>query len=80
MTVTEAYDLTAPTHPRTKRFVRLALPDGTTYRTGDHLTVLPVNDPNLVERTATALGLDLDTVLDIRATRPRRDGIAVDRP
>ncbi|MFD8653187.1 MULTISPECIES: cytochrome P450 [Streptomyces] len=80
MTVTEAYDLTAPTHPRTKRFVRLALPDGTTYRTGDHLTVLPVNDPALVERTATALGLDLDTVLDIRATRPRRDGIAVDRP
>ncbi|MFE2515744.1 DUF3626 domain-containing protein [Streptomyces mirabilis] len=43
-------------HPRTKRFVRLALPDGTTYRTGDHLTVLPVNDPALVERTATALG------------------------
>ncbi|MEU9286263.1 cytochrome P450 [Streptomyces sp. NPDC048275] len=80
MTVTEAYDLTAPGYPRTKRFVRLALPDGTTYRTGDHLTVLPVNDPALVERAATALGLDLDTLLDIRATRPRRDGIAVDRP
>ncbi|MFF1448335.1 cytochrome P450 [Streptomyces sp. NPDC058274] len=80
MTVTEAYDLTAPGHPRTKRFVRLALPDGTAYRTGDHLTVLPVNDPALVRRTADALGLDLDTVLDIRATRPRRDGVAVDRP
>ncbi|MEV7343495.1 cytochrome P450 [Streptomyces sp. NPDC093544] len=80
VTVTEAYDLTAPGHPRTKRFLRLALPDGATYRTGDHLTVLPVNDPALVERTATALGLDLDTVVDIRAARPRRDGIAVDRP
>ncbi|MFC9842386.1 cytochrome P450 [Streptomyces sp. NPDC060223] len=80
MTVTDAYDLTAPGHPRTKRFLRLALPDGTTYRTGDHLTVLPVNDPALVERTATALGLDLDTVLDIRSARPRRDGITVDRP
>ncbi|MGW3411621.1 bifunctional cytochrome P450/NADPH--P450 reductase [Streptomyces sp. NPDC000888] len=80
MTVTEAYDLTALGHPRTKRFLRLALPDGATYRTGDHLTVLPVNDPDLVERTATALGLDLDTVLDIRAVRPRRDGITVDRP
>ncbi|MPY57351.1 cytochrome P450 [Streptomyces spongiae] len=78
MTVTEAYDLTAPGHPRTKRFVRLALPDGTTYRTGDHLTVLPVNDPLLVERVAGALGLDLDEVLDIRSRR--RDGIAVDRP
>ncbi|WP_344530552.1 cytochrome P450, partial [Streptomyces rectiviolaceus] len=80
MTVTEAYDLTAPGHPRTKRFVRLALPDGMTYRTGDHLTVLPVNDPALVDRTAAALGVDLDAVLDIRASRPRRDGLAVDRP
>ncbi|MGR6968558.1 cytochrome P450 [Streptomyces cynarae] len=80
MTVTEAYDLTAPGHPRLKRFVRLALPDGTTYRTGDHVAVLPVNDKALVERAATALGVDLETVLDVRAARPRRDGLAVDRP
>ncbi|GAA3836146.1 cytochrome P450 [Streptomyces phyllanthi] len=78
MTVTDAYDLTAPGHPRTKRFVRLALPDGTTYRTGDHLTVLPVNDPALAERAAAALGVDPDEILDIRSHR--RDGIAVDRP
>ncbi|MCH0558470.1 cytochrome P450 [Streptomyces sp. MUM 16J] len=80
MTVTEAYDLTAPGHPRTKRFVRLALPEGVSYRTGDHLAVLPVNAPALVERAVTALGLDPDVVLDIRGTRPRRDGLAVDRP
>ncbi|MER5940502.1 cytochrome P450 [Streptomyces sp. NPDC001928] len=80
MKVTEAYDLTAPDHPRRKRFVRLALPEGVTYRTADHLTVLPANSPALVERCAAALGVDLDTVLDIRATRPRRDGLAVDRP
>ncbi|WP_406119220.1 cytochrome P450 [Streptomyces sp. NBC_00989] len=80
MTVTEAHDLTAPGHPRRKRFVRVALPDGTTYRTADHLTVLPANAPGLVERAAAALGVDLDTVLDIRPARPRRDGLAVDRP
>ncbi|MER5521522.1 cytochrome P450 [Streptomyces sp. NPDC002763] len=80
MTVTEAHDLTAPGHPRTKRFLRVALPDGVTYRTADHLTVLPANAPELVTRAAIALGVDLDTVLDIRATRPRRDGLAVDRP
>ncbi|MGI5413270.1 cytochrome P450 [Streptomyces chartreusis] len=80
MTVTEAYDLTAPGHPRRKRFVRLALPEGVTYRTADHLTVLPANPPELVERFAAALGADLDTVLDIRAARPRRDGLAIDRP
>ncbi|MFF3846804.1 cytochrome P450 [Streptomyces sp. NPDC002328] len=80
MTVTEAYDLTAPGHPRRKRFLRLALPDGVTYRTADHLTVLPANSPALVERAAAAFGVDLDTVLDVRPTRPRRDGLAVDRP
>ncbi|MFF5475827.1 cytochrome P450 [Streptomyces sp. NPDC012935] len=80
MTVTEAYDLTAPGHPRRKRFVRVALPDGVTYRTADHLTVLPANAPALVERAAAALGVDLDSVLDIRPTRPRRDALAVDRP
>lgn len=77
MKVTEAHDLTAPGYPRRKRFLRVALPDGVTYRTADHLTVLPANAPQLVERAAAAFGVDLDTVLDIRA--PRR-GIAVDRP
>ncbi len=80
MTVTEARDLTAPGHPRRKRFVRVALPEGADYRTADHLTVLPVNSPALVERAAVALGVDLDAVLDIRPARPRRDGLAVDRP
>ncbi|WP_030247590.1 cytochrome P450 [Streptomyces sp. NRRL S-455] len=80
MRVTEARDLTAPGYARRKRFVRVALPAGVSYRTADHLTVLPANDPDLVTRAAAALGADLDTVLDIRATRPRRDGIAVDRP
>ncbi|MFF4488123.1 bifunctional cytochrome P450/NADPH--P450 reductase [Streptomyces sp. NPDC001544] len=80
MTVTETRDLTAPGYARTKRFLRVALPEGVTYRTADHLTVLPANDPGLVARAAAALGADLDTVLDIRATRPRRDGLPVDRP
>ncbi|PKW11563.1 cytochrome P450 / NADPH-cytochrome P450 reductase [Streptomyces sp. 1222.5] len=80
MTVTEAYDLTAPAHPRAKRFLRVALPDGVTYRTADHLTVLPANAPDLVDRAVAAFGLDPDAVLDIRAARPRRDGLAVDRP
>ncbi|MFF3918058.1 cytochrome P450 [Streptomyces sp. NPDC001852] len=80
MTVTEAYDLTAPAYPRTKRFLRIALPEGVTYRTADHLTVLPANAPDLVDRALAAFGLDPDAVLDIRATRPHRAGPAVDRP
>jgi cytochrome P450/NADPH-cytochrome P450 reductase len=80
MTVTETGSLTRPGHPHAKRFVRLALPEGMTYRTADHFTVLPANDPALVERAARILRVDLDTVLNISAGRPRRDGIAVDRP
>ncbi|CAL9345728.1 Bifunctional cytochrome P450_NADPH--P450 reductase [Streptomyces sp. enrichment culture] len=80
MTVTEVRDLTAPGHPRRKRFVRVALPEGVTYRTADHLAVLPANAPALVDRAAAAFGVDPGAVLDIRPARPRRDGLAVDRP
>ncbi|MFI9045357.1 bifunctional cytochrome P450/NADPH--P450 reductase [Streptomyces sp. NPDC053427] len=80
MTVTEAYDLTAPDWPRPKRFLRIALPDGVDYRTADHLAVLPANAPAAVERAARALGADLDTVLALRTGRPTRDALPVDRP
>ncbi|MFF0623919.1 cytochrome P450 [Streptomyces sp. NPDC004296] len=82
MTVTEAYDLTSDGWPRPKRFLRLALPDGVSYRTADHLAVLPANTPEAVDRTARALGADLDTVLALRppAGRPARDTLPLDRP
>ncbi len=80
MTVTESRDLTAPGHPRPKRFVRVALPDGVDYRTADHLTVLPVNAPALVSRAAAALGVDPDTVLSIHAPGATPAALPVDRP
>ncbi|MFF8308536.1 cytochrome P450 [Streptomyces lydicus] len=81
MTVTEAHDLTAQDWPRPKRFLRLALPAGVTYRTADHLAVLPANTPDAVERAARALGVGLDTVLALHSgRRPARDTLPVDRP
>ncbi|MFK4071564.1 bifunctional cytochrome P450/NADPH--P450 reductase [Streptomyces sp. NPDC029674] len=82
MTVTETADLADPSHPlaRPKRFLRVALPDGVTYRTADHLSVLPVNDPDLVERAASLFGVDPDAVLNIRAHRPGRSTLPLDRP
>lgn len=79
-TVTEVRDLTAPEHGRVKRFVRLALPEGVGYRTADHIAVLPVNDPALVERAAAAFGTDPETVLSIAGSGFRRDALTVDRP
>ncbi|MFE6691163.1 cytochrome P450 [Streptomyces sp. NPDC057743] len=82
MVVTEAHDLTAEGWPRPKRFLRLALPDGVTYRTADHLAVLPANTPEAVDRAARALGVDLDIVLSLRPPtgRPTRATLPVDRP
>ncbi|WP_223778436.1 cytochrome P450 [Streptomyces sp. 135] len=82
MTVVESADLVDMTHPaaRPKRFLRVALPGGVTYRTADHLTVLPANAPESVERAAAVLGVGLDTVLNIRAHRPGRATLPLDRP
>ncbi|QEV21572.1 bifunctional cytochrome P450/NADPH--P450 reductase [Streptomyces alboniger] len=82
MTVAESADLVDPAHPlaRPKRFLRVALPDGVTYRTADHLSVLPVNAPESVERAAAVLGVDLEAVLNIRAHKPGRATLPLDRP
>ncbi|MFJ6054593.1 cytochrome P450 [Streptomyces sp. NPDC092307] len=80
MTVTETGSLTAPCYPRTKKSLRLALPDGRDYRTADHLAVLPANTPSAVERAAHALGADLDSLLNVTSWRSRHDGLATDRP
>ncbi|MEV7602158.1 cytochrome P450 [Kitasatospora sp. NPDC089797] len=78
LTVTAVDSLTDPGYHRVKRLVRLALPAGTDYRTADHLTVLPANDPDLVERAAALFGADPGTLLGI--VGHRRTGLAVDRP
>lgn len=62
MTVTDFRSLCDPCHPRVKRFVRVALPTVQTYRTADHLAVLPANDPGLVERAGRRSGDDQDAV------------------
>ncbi|WP_344364749.1 cytochrome P450 [Streptomyces gobitricini] len=80
MTVTGSRSLTEPGYARVKRFVRLALPDGVTYRTADHLTVLPANASALVDRTARLLGADPDALLSVVPARPGRAALAVDRP
>ncbi|MFI0467960.1 cytochrome P450 [Saccharopolyspora sp. 5N102] len=80
MVVTEVATLTDPAYPRVKRLVRVALPEGCDYRTADHLTVLPANDPALVARAAEVLGVDPDAVLNITPGRPGRDALPIDRP
>ncbi|WP_425228316.1 bifunctional cytochrome P450/NADPH--P450 reductase [Sphingomonas sp.] len=55
-----------PPRPST-RFIRLKLPDGQSYRTGDHIAVYAHNRPELVERVLARLDID-------GATQVRVDG------
>ncbi|MEU7576121.1 cytochrome P450 [Streptomyces sp. NPDC041068] len=82
MEVVDAYELVDMEHElgRSKRYLKLRLPDGVTYRTGDHLAVLPRNPEALVRRAADRFGLDLDRTVRLRARRRSRGALPVDRP
>lgn len=82
MEVLDAYELVDMNHElgRSKRFLRLRLPEGVTYRTGDHLAVLPGNPETLVRRVADRFALDLDRTVRLRARRRSRSVLPVDRP
>jgi cytochrome P450 / NADPH-cytochrome P450 reductase len=52
--------------PRTStRIIRLKLPEGTTYRTGDHIAVYARNRPDQVERALARLGLSGETQVQL---------------
>ncbi|MFF8726650.1 bifunctional cytochrome P450/NADPH--P450 reductase [Streptomyces sp. NPDC015171] len=82
MEVLEAYELVDTDHElgRSKRFLRLRLPEGVTYRTADHLALLPRNPEELVRRVADRFGLDLDRTVRLRTRRRSRNALPVDRP
>ena len=84
MTVLENAELVsgqgAPGAPgQAKRFVRVALSEGVEYQTGDHLTVLADNPPDVVEAVLEALEIDPDLRLSINPRRTSRRMIAIDR-
>lgn len=62
-----------------KRYVRVALPDHVEYSTGDHLTVLADNPPEVVDTVLELLGIDPHLRLSINPRRTSRRLIALDR-
>jgi cytochrome P450 / NADPH-cytochrome P450 reductase len=62
-----------------KHYVRVALPEGVEYSTGDHLTVLADNPPEVVETVLELLGFDPELRLSINPRRTSRRLIALDR-
>lgn len=53
-----------PPRPST-RFIRLKLPEGTSYKAGDHIAVYAHNRPELVERAITRLGIAGEAQVEI---------------
>ena len=70
--------LTAP--DRSTRHIEIALPDGATYRAGDHLAVVPRNDAALVAAIAKRLGHSPDDVIRLRGAEGRRALLPLDEP
>lgn len=62
-----------------KHFVRVVLPEGIEYQTGDHLTVLADNPPDLVATVLELLGIEAERRLSINPRRTSRRLIALDR-
>jgi cytochrome P450 / NADPH-cytochrome P450 reductase len=82
LTVTAARELcdTAGPQARSKRFLRLRLPEGAAYRSGDHLLVRPANPAATVDRVVAALDLDPERVVRLRTAVPGAAEYPVDRP
>ncbi|MEB4210100.1 cytochrome P450 [Mycobacterium sp. 94-17] len=79
MTVVERTELVKPGLGQAKTSVRVQLPDGVDYQTGDHLTVMADNPPEVVDAVLAQLGIDPGLRLAINPRRSSRRLIALDR-
>ncbi|MEL7485931.1 MAG: bifunctional cytochrome P450/NADPH--P450 reductase [Pseudomonadota bacterium] len=57
---------------RSTRHIELALPEGMSYKPGDHLCVVPVNHPDLVARVLARFGFDEESHIRVHVTGGRR--------
>ena len=78
MTVTLSEELVS-TAGQAKQYVRVALPDGVDYATGDHLTVLADNPPEVVDTVLDLLNINPELRLSVNPRRTSRRLIALDR-
>lgn len=69
-TVLENRELVRGGPASSKRHLELRLPPGLRYRTGDYLSVLPQNHPELVSRLLTRLRLDPADVVTVESSSP----------
>ncbi len=64
---------------RSTRHVELELPEGVTYRAGDHLGVIPHNSETLVKRVAARFGFERDVHIRLKPTTNRKSFLPVNQ-
>ena len=65
---------------RSTRHIEVSLPEGATYRAGDHLSVVPVNDEALVARALKRFGFSADAQIRIQSSADDHSQLPVDTP
>jgi cytochrome P450/NADPH-cytochrome P450 reductase len=65
---------------RSTRHIEVSLPEGTSYRTGDHLSVVPVNADDLVNRVLRRFGFSADAQIRISSSSNDHSQLPVDMP
>ncbi|MGE0499461.1 MAG: bifunctional cytochrome P450/NADPH--P450 reductase [Rhizobiaceae bacterium] len=80
LAVTENRELQSPHSGRSTRHIEVGLPDGVTYRPGDHLCIVPVNDIALVERVEKRFGFAPDAQIRLKTTGGRHAPFPIDGP
>lgn len=65
---------------RSTRHIEVVLPEGVTYRPGDHLCVVPVNPPEAIARVERRFGFAPDTHIRLRATAGRHSPYPAEGP
>ncbi|MGI2296071.1 bifunctional cytochrome P450/NADPH--P450 reductase [Paenibacillus sp. GXUN7292] len=79
-TVTDNRELQAEGSERSTRHIEIALPEGTDYEEGDHLGVIPKNNPAIVGRVLNRYGLQGSDHLIISASGRSAAHLPLDRP
>jgi cytochrome P450/NADPH-cytochrome P450 reductase len=64
---------------RSTRHIELAMPEGSTYKVGDHLGVIPKNSRALVARVAAAFGLNPEIRIKLHKRRSATAALPTDR-
>ncbi|MEX0282578.1 MAG: bifunctional cytochrome P450/NADPH--P450 reductase [Arenibacterium sp.] len=63
---------------RSTRHIEVALPQGMAYRTGDHLSVVPINSEDLIARVLRRFGFSADAQIRIQSTSEDHSQLPVD--